>query len=110
MVEKGNKAATVRRVHALISAALTYAAKQGVVERNVARLASPPRLQPAQVGAPTPADVKRIIEAAEKDDPMLATVLLVAALTGARRGELCALRWSDIDWTTETRHDCPVGV
>jgi len=27
---------------------------------------------------------------------------LVAALAGARRGELCAIRWSDLDWDTST--------
>jgi integrase len=99
---KGNKATTIRRVHALISAALTYATKQEVMEQNVARLASPPRLQATQIDAPTPDEVKRILKAAEQDDPMLATVLLLAALTGARRGELCALRWSDVDWSAET--------
>ena len=26
-------------------------------------------------------------------------MIILAALTGARRGELCALRWSDIDLT-----------
>ena len=41
--------------------------------------------------------VKRIIEAAEAIEPTLAKVLAIAALTGARRGELCALRWNDLD-------------
>jgi integrase len=29
---------------------------------------------------------------------MLATIVALAGLTGARRGELIGLRWSDIDW------------
>ena len=28
----------------------------------------------------------------------MAAVITLAALTGLRRGELCGLRWSDIDW------------
>ena len=32
-------------------------------------------------------------------DPRLAPLLMLAALTGMRRGELCALRWSDVDLT-----------
>ncbi len=33
---------------------------------------------------------------------MLAAAIVLAAVTGARRGELCALRWSDIDWNRRT--------
>jgi integrase len=43
-----------------------------------------------------------MVQAAEGLDPMLAPILLLAALTGARRGELCGLRWSDVDWTDGT--------
>jgi len=41
--------------------------------------------------------VRSVIEAAEGRDPRLAALLILGALTGMRRGELCALRWSDID-------------
>jgi len=102
LVAKKNKPTTVRRVHALIGAALNYAEKTGSVENNVARLASPPRVRPAQVEAPTPEQVRDIIKAAELVDPTMAGLLLLAALTGARRGELCALRWSDINWKAKT--------
>jgi integrase len=38
-----------------------------------------------------------VIEAAEVRDARLAPLLMLAALTGMRRGELCALRWTDVD-------------
>ena len=38
-----------------------------------------------------------LLEAAERDNPDLAVSLILAAVTGAPRGELCALRWTDID-------------
>jgi integrase len=38
-----------------------------------------------------------VIEAAELRDPRLAPLLMLAALTGMRRAELCALRWTDVD-------------
>jgi integrase len=44
------------------------------------------------------ADVQRLIAAAESTDPVLASAVALGAVTGARRGELCALRWSDVDW------------
>lgn len=43
---------------------------------------------------PAPNEVLRLIESAEPD---LATFVLLAATLGARRGELCGLRWSDVD-------------
>ena len=53
--------------------------------------------------APDPAEVRRTLEVAEASEPTLAALLLLAALTGARRGELCALRWSEhVDWDART--------
>lgn len=46
---------------------------------------------------PTPVDVTRLHAPAEATDPVLATAIALAALTGARRGELADLRWSDVD-------------
>ena len=94
---KGNKATTVRRVHALIGAALHQAEKWDLVERNVARRASPPPVHAVQLKAPDPEQVRAIVVEAEKVEPALAAMLLLAGLTGARRGELCALRWTDLD-------------
>ncbi|HXX90532.1 MAG TPA: site-specific integrase [Acidimicrobiales bacterium] len=97
LTAKGNKPATVRRVHALIGAALHQAERWDMVEVNVARKASPPPVHQQQVHAPSPDQVRALVAAAEKVEPALATLLLIGALTGARRGELCALRWSDVD-------------
>jgi integrase len=97
LTAKGNEPTTVRRVHALIGAALHSAERWDLVDRNVARRADPPPVRPAQIVAPSPAEVQAILTAADELEPGLATLLLLAALTGARRGELCALRWDDLD-------------
>jgi integrase len=57
----------------------------------------------AGIDFPTPAEVKRLIEAAKKDDKRC-TLLLTAALTGLRASELRGLRWSDIDLKTGELH------
>jgi integrase len=102
LAQRGLKPASIRRVHALLGASLRYAERKKLVSRNVARNADPPPVRAAPVKAPSPAEVQAIVEAAEDLDPMLAPFLLLAALTGARRGELCGLRWSDVDWTGGT--------
>jgi integrase len=102
LTASGLKATSVRRVHALIGAALHQAERWDLVDRNVSLRATPPRVAPADIEVPTPEQVQSIIEQAEKVDPMLATLIQLAALTGARRGELCGLRWADIDWKART--------
>jgi integrase len=49
------------------------------------------------INPPTPEDVAVLLAAAEKRDPDLGMFVRMAAVTGARRGELCGLRWSDLD-------------
>jgi integrase len=102
LTARGLKATSVHRIHAVIGAALHQAERWDLVARNVAHRATPPPVHAAEIVAPSPDEVRRVIEAAESIEPALAVLLLLAALTGARRGELCALRWSDVEWQDGT--------
>lgn len=95
---RGLSATSVRRYHAVCSAALNQSVKWGLLERSPAAQASPPSVERNEPDAPTPGEIKLLIERAEEKDPELATLLLVAATTGCRRGELCRLRWSDVNF------------
>jgi len=97
MKEKGSSPKTVRNHHALLAAALHQAVRWGWVRRNVAEMAKPPRVTQRVVRPPSVDAVRQLVVAAEERDPRLAPLLMLAALTGMRRGELCALRWSDLD-------------
>ena len=98
---------TIRQTHAHLTAALEQAVKWGWITDNPARGATAPgRHRPNRSALPLP-DVARLVAAASaprKDgsdgDVVLAMAIAVAALTGARRGELCGLRWDDIDPVT----------
>lgn len=97
MREAGSSPKTIRNHHAVVSSALHQAVRWGWMRENLAERAKPPRIAQRRVHAPSVENVRSVIEAAEERDPRLAALLMLAALTGMRRGELCALRWSDVD-------------
>lgn len=97
LTDRGLSPGSVRRNHFLLRAALGRAVKWGMEPSNPADRATPPGLSRWTVSAPAVADVQRLIAATESSQPILAAGIALAAVTGARRGELCALRWSDFD-------------
>lgn len=94
--------ATVRRTHVVIHAALEQAVNWEWIVVNPASRASPGKVEQPEVIPPALPEVLALLDAAERDDPALAVFLILAALTGARRGELCALRWTDLDTVAAT--------
>ena len=70
------------------------------MDRNEPGGARPPAGGAQGVGhyvIPASDDVARLVEAAKGVNPGLPVFLRLAATTGARRGELCALRWRALD-------------
>ena len=92
--------ATVQRVHGIIRRALGQGVRWGWISHNPAIDASPPRVPHRELRPPTPEEVVSLFATAQSRDPALAAYLLLAASTGARRGELIALRRDDIDLST----------
>ena len=96
-LDDGLSPATVHKYHCILSAACRQAVKWGWIDDAPTARSTPPRVGRTEMKVPTPAQVSALIKAAEDRDPVLGTAVALAALTGARRGELVALRWSDID-------------
>jgi integrase len=89
---------TVRKIHYLLSSAFRRAVRWGWTDRNpTTETTAPPPSHPEPL-PPTPAEATRIMAEAWKDLD-LGPLVWVAMATGARRGELCALRWRHIDTT-----------
>jgi integrase len=101
---KGLAPASIRKAHNIVRAALTQAVCWGWVQANVAALARPPVVAKPVVATPKPATVRRMLKADEHVTPEFGAYLRLAAVTGARPGELLGLRWPDIDWGAAELH------
>lgn len=95
--EKKASTSRVHQAHAVIRGALRRAVRWGWITSNPARDAARPTVHHAETVLPTTEQVLAAIDAAYARDETLGTFVRLAAATGARRGELCALRWSAID-------------
>jgi integrase len=88
-------AKTVRNIAGVVSTAFSRAIKWGLVQANPVTNSEPPRVKKHLAIALTSAQQVIVLEAASGPWCMR-TYLQMAAATGCRRGELLALRWSDI--------------
>lgn len=86
---------TVQYLRAILRSALDQALRWGLVSRNVATLAEPPRSVHKQVMPLTPVEARAFLAVIEGD--RLGPLYRVAILTGLRQGELLGLRWQDVD-------------
>lgn len=98
----GAKPSTIRSYGALLGGALRYAVKRGYITTNPAALAELPGVPERRIDAPDIDVFQQVIAAARETNPTLAAYMTVACTTGARRGELVALRWSSVDLTDGT--------
>jgi integrase len=93
---------SVRRLHSVLHRALAQGVRWGWLADNPADRASPPRPRRPDLDVPDPATVVRLVAEAQRTNPSFACFLRLAATSGARRGELCALRHRDVDLTAAT--------
>lgn len=95
--ERGLSPASVRHVHAVLRGSLGQAVKWGWIPVNPAVSASPPKIRRKEINPPSLADTRKLLAAADEYDVEFAALLRLLTATGARRGEVCGIRWSDID-------------
>jgi integrase len=91
-------ARTVGHVHRVTRRALGHAVLWGVLRQNPADNVNPPPVQASEVQTLRADDVQTILDKLRnRRGRLLYTIAVVMLGTGIRRGELCGLRWRDVN-------------
>ncbi len=96
--------ASIRKAHNIVRGALTQAVRWGWLTANVAALARPPAVPRPVIATPRACDVRDLVKVVSEWDPQFAVFLRLAGVSGCRPGEMCALRWDDIDFLAGDLH------
>ncbi|MGC8628155.1 MAG: hypothetical protein ACP5VR_11530 [Acidimicrobiales bacterium] len=104
MRKAGQSTSSMNQAKALLSGAFKWARRTGKVLHNPMIGVQLPKSTyvPHERLPPEAGEVSLILNAALEHTPDIAPILTLAATTGARLGELVALRRSDVDWARRT--------
>lgn len=89
--------ATISKLHFMLSGTFSAAKRWDWVDNNPAEVARKPRQPAPQPKPPTVEEATRIIDEAWKQDESWGTLVWLVMVTGMRRAEVLALRWTDVD-------------
>jgi integrase len=100
--EAGFSPTSIRDFRATLRAGLNVAVHDGLIARNVAMLAKPPRLEKTPLRVFTTEEARRFLEIVKGH--RLEAVFTVALALGLREGEILGLRWRDVDLEAGSLH------
>jgi integrase len=89
-------ARSVLHHHRVLRNAFQQAVRLQLIHRNPFDAVKPPKCVPSKIAILDESEAAKLLQTA-KESPIYVAVN-IALLTGLRRGEILALRWSDIDW------------
>jgi integrase len=98
--KQGLSPQTVTNIRTVLRSALAQATKWGLIARNSAALVDAPRIPKKQITPLDPNNARKLIEAAKGS--RFEAVYVIALNLGLRRGEVLGLRWSDIEFDSQT--------
>jgi integrase len=101
MMEQRLAPGTVRFAHAVLSACLAAAIRKGLLVSNPVSRAEPPAKADQEAGQVLEEDQLATLLSGFRGTSLY-PIVATAAFTGARRNEILALRWSDVNLTEKT--------
>ena len=90
--------ATVQKYLTVVSAVLSDAKRNEIISKNPARMIDLPDTEHRQQFIPTDEQAQYFLNALSEEHILYHAFYVLAIYTGCRRGELCALRWSDFSF------------
>ena len=90
---------TIQGIYRLLSSAMQFALEEGVIQKNPCRKIRIRRKESAEQRPLSCADQEKLRWGADEDKDL---PTLLSLYTGMRLGEVCALKWSDINWERGT--------
>lgn len=98
---RGASAGSIRTIHTVVSSMLSQACRWGWRENNPALWVEKPAVDSLVPIVPTPEEVQILVDAAQQSKrPEYARFFLLSATTGLRRGEMCGMRFGDLNSDT----------
>ena len=91
---------TIGHLHRLLHLVFGHATKWGNIKRNVVALVNAPKVPVTEAPVLQLAEIPQMFDAVRGRS--LYPIAVVALGTGMRRGELCALRWQDVNLDAAT--------
>lgn len=86
---------TIRGVYRLLSSAMRYALDEGVIRKNPCRRIHIQHREHGEQRVLNRSEQEKLRQTVDCSRDLLA---LLSLYTGMRLGEICALKWTDIDW------------
>ena len=90
-------ASSKRHYHQLLSSMFSTAVRWQLMDSNPCDRVTPPKLEEVDVEFLDEEQIAALLEALPDAPVQLSVIVQLALFTGARRGEICGLRWADID-------------
>ena len=93
---------SVIRYQAMLSSIFKKGVQWGLINENPCSRAEHPKAEEIDIRVLTEEEIPTLLDALSDAPPQYSVITQLALLLGARRGEICALRWSDIDFEEGT--------
>ena len=90
---------TAQRYLTVVSAVLSDAKRNKIIEQNPARMLNLPMSQRTIQRIPSQREIQKLLDTLSMEPRHYRLFYLLSMYTGCRRGELCALKWSDFSCT-----------